>query len=282
VAQHPLDVKFEGGIRLAGYDLAKQVVKPGEVVSVVLYWETNVAPLTVNLQPFVHLDRLNEWTTIADATNYTPGDVTTESNLPTFHWDTARYVRDEHDLIIPPTAEPQVYAVRAGLVDPDQTGALWPLAGGSGDTVHLALINVAPTAEPAPLAHPLQVPFAGPADTIDLAGFEITAQDTARLEFSLAWRSRQTPQRDYTVFAQLLDMNQNLVASFDQPPRNGTYPTDTWLAGQTVIDPRFVPLTGIAPGPYQLIVGLYDSATQKRLVTPQGADFITLTTVTIE
>jgi hypothetical protein len=282
-AQHKTDIDFANGIRLIGYDLNKTVVSPGGYLEVVLYWETNAAPIKANLQPFVHLDRLNDWTTIADATNYTPGDVAAEIEMPTFHWDNARYVRDEHDLLLAPTTPPLAYAVRAGLIDPDQEDRLLPLADGSGDTAQLTIINVSPPPrQQLHLAHQLDIALSNNDDTIHLTGFEVGPLTLERLDFTLAWQSDQTPQRDYTVFAQLFDVEQNLVASFDRPPLDGAYPTSTWLPGQTIIDPRHLPLGDVAPGQYRLIVGLYDPVTQARLIVDDGSDFVELTEITVD
>jgi hypothetical protein len=281
-AQHKTDLDFANGIRLIGYDLNKTIVSPGGYLRVVLYWETDAAPIKANLQPFVHLDRLNDWTTVADATNYTPGDVSAEIEMPTFHWDNARYVRDEHDLVLAPTTPPLAYAVRVGLIDPDQNRLL-PLADGSGDTAQLTIINVSPPArQQLHLAHQLDVSLSNNDDTIHLTGFEIGPLTPERLDFTLAWQSSQTPQRDYTVFAQLLDLDQNLIVSFDRPPLDGAYPTSTWLPGQTIIDPRYLPLGDVAPGQYRLIVGLYDPVTQERLIGEDGSDFVELTEITVD
>ena len=280
-AQQQTRVDFTNGISLIGYDLSSSVVPAGGYLQVVLYWQTGAAPHRTNLQPFVHLDRLDDFTTIAGATNYTPGDVTTESNLPTFHWDNHRYVRDEHDLYLSGDTPPQAYAVRVGLIDPDDGYRLIPLADGRGDTAPLTTINVAPRRQPTRPARRLDVSFTNGVDTIELTGFEITALEPARLEFKLAWQAEQRPTADYTVFAQLLDLNQNRVAGFDSPHLGGAYPTSTWLPGQTIVDPRHIPLDLASPGDYRLIIGLYDPATGQRLVTSTGADFVELTTVVI-
>jgi hypothetical protein len=281
-AQYASDIHFANGLRLTGYDVGQRVVAPGDYLPLVLYWETDTAPLRVNLQPFVHLDRLGDWTTLADATNYTPGDVTTESNMPTFHWDTARYVRDEHDLTIPADAPPLAYAVRVGLIDPDQGGQLWPLADGSGDTAQIAIINVAPREPPPALAHQLRASFNYQNETLTLLGFELGEIKADHLTFTLAWQSERPLQRDYTIFAQLWDSSDNLVTGFDQPPLVGTYPTSTWLPDQTILDPRTIPLDNVTPGEYRLIVGLYEATSQQRMVTATGTNFIELTRVIIE
>lgn len=281
-AQYQTQIHFAQGIQLIGYDLDETVVSGGERVQMVLYWQTDAAPLEVNLQPFVHLDRLDTLTTVAGATNYTPGDATTESVLPTFHWDNARYIRDEYDLTVPPDTPPLAYAVRVGLMDPDQDGRLLPLANSSGDTARLTVINVtAPAIETARLAESLAASFKAGHATIYLTGFELDPPAQNRLGFRLAWRTDQSPPADYTVFAQLLDLENNLAASFDRPPLDGAYPTSTWLPDQTIIDPRHIPLQNVLPGEYRLIVGLYDPTSQQRLLTANGADFVELARVKV-
>jgi hypothetical protein len=281
-AQYQTQINFAQGIQLIGYDLDKRVVSGGGQVQIVLYWQTYAAPLEVNLQPFVHLDRLDTLTTVAGATNYTPGDATTESVLPTFHWDNARYVRDEYDLTVPPDTLPLAYAVRVGLIDPDQGNRLLPLADGSGDTAQLTVINVTtPAGETPQLAESLEASFKAGSATIHLTGFELGPLAQNRLDFRLTWRTDQSPPSNYTVFAQLLDLENNLAASFDRPPLDGAYPTSTWLPGQTIIDPRHIPLQNVPPGEYRLIVGLYDPASQQRLLTASGTDFVELTRVRV-
>lgn len=281
-AQYDTRIAFANGIRLIGYDLSRAVVRPGGYLQVTLYWQTEAAPFRVNLQPFVHLDRLDDFTTVADSTNYTPGDVTTETNMPTFHWDNYHYVRDEHDFRLPDDLPPLAYAVRAGLIDPEQ-GRLIELADGSGDTAQLTTVNVAPTGpEPPPLAHHLDISLSNDRDTIRLLGFERKRLTAERLDFRLAWQAEQPIQADYTVFAQLLDLDHNLMVSYDSPPLGGAYPTSTWLPGQAIRESRHIPLADVPPGSYRLIVGLYDPATGQRLKTPAGTDFVEVDEVEIE
>lgn len=280
-AQVQTRIEFANGIQLIGYDLPKKVVPAGERLAVTLYWQTTAAPLPLNLQPFVHLDRFDTFTTVAGATNYTPGDVTTETVLPTFHWDNGRYVRDEHDLIIPPETPALAYALRVGLIDPDRQDRLLALADGSGDTAFLTYLNIAPTRPAVSLAQPINAYFnAGPA-RLQLIGFEVEPLTSNQLNFKLAWQTDQTPPTNYTVFAQLLDSANNLVAGFDQPPLAGAYPTATWLPRQTIIDPRFIPVDQVPPGEYRLVVGWYDPASQQRLPSSSGAGFVELTRLTI-
>ena len=72
------------------------------------------------------------------------------------------------------------------------------------------------------------------------------------------------------------------MTGFDRPPLDGAYPTSAWLPGQTIHDPRFIPLGETPPGQYQLIVGLYETASGRRLKTAEGNDFVALSTLTLE
>ncbi len=283
-AQHQTNIKFEKGIRLIGYDLLPAVVSAGDYLQIVLYWQADQTPIKANLQPFVHLDRLNDFITVAETTNYTPGDVTTESVLPTFHWDNSRYVRDKQMLRLPANLLPIAYAVRIGLIDPDQQ-RLVALADGNGDTAQLTIINVTANSifpQKVRLAHPMTVSFQHDEDVIKLTSFEIDPLTPTRLDFSLVWQCDQTPHANYTIFAQLLDSNHRLVASFDAPPLDGAYPTSTWLADQSILDPRHIPLTNLPAGDYQLIIGLYQPNIGERLLTNIGQDFVELTTVSVK
>ncbi|MDM8519915.1 hypothetical protein QUF64_07710, partial [Anaerolineales bacterium HSG6] len=288
-AQHPTNIQFEQGIRLLGYDLSRTVLPAGERLEIVLYWEIDQAPIKANLQPFVHVDRLNDLTTLAETTNYTPGDVTTESVLPTFHWEPGRYVRDEHALVIPPDTPPIAYALRVGLLDPDQHGARLPLADGRDDTALLTTINVTQPASGwfnrvtvPPPTQPFETTFLAESAHINLTGFTIEPIQNDRLTFKLYWQTDQPIQADYTIFAQLLTIDNQLVASFDAPPLAGAYPTSTWLPEQSIIDPHYIPLTDLPAGEYRLVVGLYHPQTGQRLWNEHGSDFAELTVVPLQ
>src|SRR5437867_460538 len=78
------------------------------------------------------------------------------------------------------------------------------------------------------------------------------------------------PVRDYTAFVHVLDAQNQIVAQEDSPPRQGSYPTSLWDAGEVVDDPH--PLSfGSALG-QQLEIGLYTVPDLRRLPTESGGD----------
>ena len=59
-----------------------------------------------------------------------------------------------------------------------------------------------------------------------------------------------------------------LMAQGDGPPVQGRYPTTAWAAGETFDDAHSLNLPAtLPPGPYSLLVGLYDPVDGRRLLT---------------
>jgi hypothetical protein len=82
---------------------------------------------------------------------------------------------------------------------------------------------------------------------------------------------RQPVQQNAKVFVHLLDAAGQLVAQHDSEPVSGQRPTSTWKPGESIIDRHGVLLPDdLAPGEYQLVVGLYDPATGNRLLVTAG------------
>jgi hypothetical protein len=87
------------------------------------------------------------------------------------------------------------------------------------------------------------------------------------LALEAVWRPVRDPDADYTVFVQLLDDENRVVAQRDMWPVGGTAPTSAWTDGAAPVTDRiglYVP-EGTPAGTYRLIVGLYDGATGVRL-----------------
>jgi hypothetical protein len=132
---------------------------------------------------------------------------------------------------------------------------------------------------------PVQPSGAVLGDQIELASYAlsgpaVTSGDVLQLE--LVWHALDKPAADYTVFVQLLDERNQVVAQRDAPPVSGERPTSTWGAGDEVVDRHgLLVLPGTAPGDYTLIAGMYDSQTGERL--PAGAtDYVYLGSLRVE
>jgi hypothetical protein len=104
---------------------------------------------------------------------------------------------------------------------------------------------------------PLDVAFD---DVATLRGYNLTA-DGDRLALTLYWQALETARADYARFVHLLDAESgDIVAQADGMPRNESYPTSQWAEGEVVADPVALDRSGLAPGRYELAVGLYPPA----------------------
>ena len=91
------------------------------------------------------------------------------------------------------------------------------------------------------------------------------------MSVSLYWQPETTPAEDYTVFVQLLNSANQVVAQGDGPPVAGHYPTSWWAPGETIADEHSMALpSDLIPGDYRLLVGLYRLGDGMRL--PVQAD----------
>jgi hypothetical protein len=120
-----------------------------------------------------------------------------------------------------------------------------------------------------PLPHSLDVDYG---DQIRLAGYALALEAEA-LDLTLWWVAQRQPRSDYTVFAHLFDPASEAIAiQHDAMPRQGSYPTSGWLAGEVVSDTIRLSLSKVPPGDYRLAVGLYEVATGDRVpaITSDG------------
>ncbi|MCS7002311.1 MAG: hypothetical protein NZ518_05615, partial [Dehalococcoidia bacterium] len=93
--------------------------------------------------------------------------------------------------------------------------------------------------------------------------------DTALI---LHWRAAGPTVAPYVVFVHLRDTAGRIVAQHDGEPRDGLWPTDSWLSGHTVLDPRPLATWERLPaGDYTMVVGWYRRDTGARLPLADGA-----------
>jgi len=121
---------------------------------------------------------------------------------------------------------------------------------------------------------------------IKLVGYELfqdEIQGNEWIRFSLAWQAEMAFETDYTIFTQLLGPDGQVWGQYDNQPHGGWYPMSLWQSDEIVTDDIAFPLQADAPtGQYRLIVGLYESDSQTRLLTKAGADFVEIGIVSVK
>ena len=254
---NPTDVEFgpstgsgrSGVARLLGYQVTPTVVEPGSTMEVTLYWQA-LAQTDQNLVVFVHL--LSEVGTMIAQRDTYPG----LGKYPTAVWDPGVVFADTYRMHVPETAyTPDVGYVQAGLYLPD--GPRLTTSDGS-DTLRLATVEVQP--RPGECPNPLDANFG---DQAALVGYTLDRRvawpgETIRL--TLYWRALAPMETNYSVFAHVLGVENQVWASNDGWPAGGNGPTSLWKPGQVIEDVRDLTI-GLTTPPdfYDIEIGMYAS-----------------------
>lgn len=132
VMQHTASARFGMVARLAGYDSQPEQVKPGDTLTVTLYWQslTTAAPGAVPLKVFVHM--LNSEGQLVAQHDSEPSNGTLRTNT----WTADEYITDPHALKLPENLAPGEYRLEVGLYNPETTQRI-PLHAATGDSAVL-------------------------------------------------------------------------------------------------------------------------------------------------
>ncbi len=263
------DLRFGDSVRLAGHDLSRPWTHPGGEITVTLCWES-LGSLDEDFVYFVHLVGPRERVVGARTTH--PG----LGRYPTTRWspgdrfcDTLRVPVDDD------TPAPAVYDVVIGWHDASSRVPLPAYAADGSQLEWVRLDQARVTLERMPsVAVPERID-ADLAGEISLLGYSVddlrvTPGDT--LAVTLYWEAQVEPSADYTVFLHLVAPDGSLGAQDDGQPREHTYPTSFWDAGEVVSETRTLAVPGdLPPGDYDLLVGMYLLETGARLPTFDAA-----------
>ncbi len=258
---------FGADLALVGWSvegLAGVELVPGDPLTLTVVWQARQAP-AADYTAFAHL--------VDEAGQGWAGDDHQPHGglYPTTAWGAGEMVRDQFSLALPADAPPGLYHLEVGWYEP-AGGERLAVAGGS--SLRLAVLPLAWSGTGGAALEPLAAPF-GPA--IDLAGWTWQVEPDT-LVVTLRWAAAAYPETDYTVFVHLVQPGDDgALAQGDGPPLGGGWPTSLWPPGLLLDDEHRVPLPdGLPPGPYELLVGLYDPATGARLPLADGSDALRL------
>jgi hypothetical protein len=273
---NPMDVTFQDGLHLAGYDIQPDVARqPGgpDDFYLTLYWQWGAAadrPALLDTDVYAQLAR-------GDA-------VWNNANGP---------VPDDYLLAWPMTSgiQADVRRIDVPAQMPDGKGyfqvGLYQMPHGKirrvqivdrqgrpeGDRVDLGPVMIGETAPQADLGglRPLDVIFG---DHIELLGWSsrMDPAQTATLRVDLAWRTLSREPIAYTAFVHLIDGGGNILAQQDQPPAGPANPTSRWVPGETVRSSFSLQLPPhLDPAGCRLSVGLYETISGQRASVQAGA-----------
>ncbi|MCB0213640.1 MAG: glycosyltransferase family 39 protein, partial [Anaerolineae bacterium] len=124
---NPQELVFEDGIVLSGYTLDTQQAKPGDTLTLTLYWQARRIP-SANYKIFVHLTGDGDQRAAQHDSEPQNGAASTST------WQPGQIIIDSHPLAIAPDALPGVYHIVVGLYHGD-TGQRLRLVENDGASV---------------------------------------------------------------------------------------------------------------------------------------------------
>jgi hypothetical protein len=270
---HPLQVDFGSvnfppEMRLLGYAVKADQVRPGEAVEVTLYWQS-LAAMDRDWSVFVHV--VDEAGIVVAQRDTYPG----LGLMPTRKWKVGQTLADTYVIALPPaTYAPGKANIEIGLYDyaTDDRLLIVTLASPDAGRDALTLAPLTISANPGDLPNPQAFNFG---NQIRLEGYDLDRRAAApgeTLTLTLYWRGLKQMTTNYSVFAHVRGPGESLWAQNDTWPLDGTAPTALWQAGQQFADVRQLTLKPeTAPGVYDIEVGLYDEKGQRlQLVLPDG------------
>jgi hypothetical protein len=270
---------FGGDVMLLGYDFPEQRTQPGEALPITLYWQA-LRPVNhhyIVSNHLLHTTDLRQW----GGRDRVPQDY-----YSTALWTPGEVVRDEYRVPVDPSAPDGVYRLDIGVYG-ELAGQSWhlPLVK-DGTALDANSVTVAPIKVGGPPAgvtvqdplpkHPQSDNLEG---LVTFLGYDMSLEPEA-LQLTLYWRCDARLPADLTTFVHVRDAvgdtteQPGIVAQMDRPPADGAYPTSLWDPGEVIRDAIQVPLPSHLPaGDYEVVVGLYDFATGRRLLVlnEQGA-----------
>jgi hypothetical protein len=277
-------ITFGDSLKLVGYDAKPDTVSPGQTATLALYWQADGPRRS---EPSVTIQLLDRFGNAMAQDTFAP-----VQGYATNMWASGEVYVSRQELVVPPDAPTGMSPVEVSIRDGERgpTLAAQNATDSSGSACIASLAVGQPSlADPASLAASSKVDALF-GDGIRLRGFSLPSPSLRPgqpIHLTLYWQSEQPMGQNYTVFVHVLDESGKLVAQQDNEPNGGLYPTGLWQVGQPVQDSYDVATPeGLPPGPYRIIVGMYEWPSLQRLaVTAQGetrGDSLTLTELTVE
>ena len=265
-----INAHFANGVTLQGIDLPQgaSIDANGEL-PVVLYW-TSMAPIEDFYTVFLHL---------ADSNNqllYQYDGIPWYGRHPTRQWVPNTVFADPYVVQIGETDD-SLATLSVGLYRydiPGQREVITDEAGKVlGDRVVLAPVRTHSMPRRSIATEGIHLAtWKGGIGLVD-ATTEYTQEGTPT-SVSLLWTSSAVVHKAYTVFLQVLDENDQIIAQVDRQPQFGAYPTSTWKPGDLISD-RYELQIPPSTAWYRIIIGLYDdSGVRLHLTEEPSADYL--------
>jgi len=182
---------------------------------------------------------------------------------PSSRWPSDTIVIGRYRLRVDAHLPPGAYGVRLGAVDL-LTGE--PI----GDPVAVAMLEVDPVARTYELPTPEFRAEGCFGDCLCVLGYDVGRRDD-HLDLVFYWQAARLMEQDYVMSTRLVDSpGGGVVWQNDAAPRDWSYPTTWWDAGEVISDTVTCDLSGMPAGRYQLAVAVYEPRSGETLTASKS------------
>lgn len=256
------EATFTNGVQFSGLSIESSEMKQGDWVRVRSTWDLT-EPVQEQLVVFMHLvDYMGRSWAGKDAE--LGGGYRSFSTL-----QTGQPVSDLRAFQLPADLPPGAYHFEVGLTK-GSGGVRVPLSAGTADSLLIGLVVVRPRTPEVPVAPDMCASTHGlPVQWQD--GSQLVSYRIEKNTITLSWQSDKKLSSDLTMFVQVLDASNHIVAQADRRPHDGRYPTTLWRPGEIVNDTVALSLPEHLPaGKYTIIAGWYTQPSLQRLLVLDG------------
>ncbi|MFZ1397749.1 MAG: hypothetical protein WAS33_12660, partial [Candidatus Promineifilaceae bacterium] len=235
-----------GALSFLGQNELPESVLTASHFSVDLFWQ-GMADLPASLQ-------LQFWA------GETPLGRLPLSRFDTGLWQTEQVIQEKYRVPVPAELAAGLYELQVEVLGGDGRSLTSPLALGPIEVVSPDRLFRLPD----DVGQPIWLRFG---DLVNLRGADLQTPAAAPGEpvrLTLFWQVAHQPDEIFSTFVHLVGPEGQIVVQGDQWP--GGLPSNTWAAGQVLIDQYAIQLPQDAPlGRYQIVLGLYAPGNGLRL-----------------
>ncbi|MBI4319016.1 MAG: DUF2723 domain-containing protein [Chloroflexi bacterium] len=227
------DLEFGDKALLLAYDVDKTVVSRSDTVNVRLYWRA-LARMDRSYTVFVHIidDKSRVWGQ--------RDSIPVRGTYPTNRWQEGEVIVDAYEVSLPPTIAPGRYGMEVGMYEmpTPTTWARLPVKTSKGESLGDAAVlgSISVVGDSNVMGAMQTTMRRNFENTLELLGYDVDGRSEDELVLALYWRALRTARADHNVLLQSRTDDGELVASLEEEPLQGRYPTSRWLIGEVVRD----------------------------------------------
>lgn len=248
-------LRFGSNITLLSSNVGAARLVPGNTLPLSFWWQASQR-LPDDYVLFAHLIDPDE--NVAAGIDVIPA----LGAYPTILWKPGEIVPTHHWLRVPQRTPPGRYRIEIGLynlLDGNRLDVIDERGNVSEGRWILGAVKIAP--RETATYNPHYVQRANFENQIALIGY-----DFKNRTIILYFQALTKMERDYTLFAHLLNSDGEIVAQSDHQPQDRLYPTSIWDVNEQVRDEFTLEIpANVSNGKYTLEIGWYDVQSGERL-----------------